>query len=339
MTALPAFSSVEKAAPAPKELSDRERARAEGRRRKKEQEEQALKEAAAKVDAGGVEAQPLVPLGPVRKGRERDLLDGKAEYKLVPINDLHPDPDQPRKTFRDIHLLAANLKEMGMLQPIVARIGPDNKLIIFMGERRWKAAQVAGWTHVPVIIRYGVQDTGILARQLMENAHRDDMDPIDEARAIRRIMRDEKIATHDQAAKRLGHSQPWVSTRLALLNLDEDTQAEVSSGALGVTAAAARGRAAAGVTRSSSRSSTSAYGSSTWSPSRTPSYTPASRTLPHFSEDHFLAGRARSRCVAQSRANDDHTGLKIGGIACGSCWEVVIRQDARRNPDLLTGDK
>lgn len=323
-TTSPAFSNVEPAPTAPRQKSAREQAREEGRRRAAEKERQRLADAAKAVADAPVDVLGL----PVRKGRERDLLDGKAEYKLVPIEDLHPDPDQPRKTFRDLHLFAENLKELGMLQPITARIGPDKKLIIYMGERRWRAAKIAGWTHVPTIIRYGVVDSGILASQLMENAHRDDMDPIDEARAIRRIMRDEKIATHEQAAKRLGHSQPWISARLALLNLDEEDQERVSRGEIGVTAAAAKGRAAAGITRT--RDDRSPAYTSTYTP-------PPARALAHFSDEHFLAGRARSRCTAQTRAGD-HNGVKIGGVACGACWEVVIRQDARRNPDLQAGE-
>jgi ParB/RepB/Spo0J family partition protein len=281
-------------------LSSRERARALGRMRKAQQEAAPPPEVAA---------PPGVPdLGPLTDGQ---MLDGKAQYLLLPVAKIHADPDQPRKTFRNIGELADNMKKIGLLQPITVRrhptLGGHHTLIY--GERRLRAAQQLNWTHIGAIVRYSVRDTQILVDQLTENSHRSDLDPIEEARAIQAYMRQNKIATQMEAAQKLGHSLTWVSNRLALRDLDENDQEAVSKGDMPILVAAKKAREKVGTVRA---------------PRKAP-------REPHFGPSHHLAGVARSRCRARTQVDgvSEHPQLTNSG-ACGSCWEDVIRQEAVR---------
>lgn len=179
------------------------------------------------------------------------LLSTRATFTTVPIDELLPDPDQPRKTFNedDLQELADNYSVNGMLQPITVRVAPGGQKIIMFGERRWRAAKIAKWSEVPCIVRTGVPDSAILAAQLAENSFQRGVNKMEEARAIAEYMRINKIATQDAAAKALGHSLPWVSQRLACLNLDEDDQQRVAEGTLSLVEGARLGRRMAGVTR------------------------------------------------------------------------------------------
>jgi ParB/RepB/Spo0J family partition protein len=264
-------------------------------------------------------------LPPRRGPRTRDLVDGKNEYKLVPINDLHDDPDNPRKTYRNIMPLAASIKVEGLLEPINARIDSEGKLIIMWGHRRLRAIRMLSqdpdvgkdWQYAPTIIRYGVKDSSVLAKQLIENSHRDDLDPIEEARGIRYYMREHRLGSYAEAAQKLGHSLAFVAGRVALLDLDQEDQEKVSERKMPITEGIAKARKQSGKTRVSKIQR-------------------EGREPAHFSDEHFLAGRAASRCNAARTRGETHRPI-IGNVACGSCWEVVIRLDARRNPDALAG--
>lgn len=286
-------------------LSDRERARTIGRLRKAHKEGTPPPEIAAPASVPN--------LGPLVDGQ---MLDGKTQYLLLPIAGIDPDPDQPRKTFRNVGELATNMKDVGLLQPITVRRNPalGGRHILIYGERRLRAAQQLGWTHIPAMVKFGVKDTSLLVQQLTENSMREDLDPIEEARAIRAYMRQEKIATQQEAALKLGHSLTWASNRLALLDLDEGDQEAVSAGKLSIFNGATKARERAGTTRTSKRKTTS-----------------APRPEPHFGPSHPLAGIARSRCRARTQVDgaSQHPSLGSSG-ACGSCWEDVIRQDATR---------
>lgn len=263
-------------------------------------------------------ATPKLDL-PARRGpRSRDLVDGKSELVLVPIGDLRDDPENPRKTFRNIMELAASMKVEGLLQPIVCRKDIDGTLIIMWGHRRVRAARIlqkdpdvaASWTHVHVIIRYGVKTGSILAKQLIENKHRDDLDPIEEARGIRYYMLERRIATYQECADKLGTSLAWVAGRVALLDLDQTDQEKVSAREIPLMDAIKKARIKSGKTRVSKIQR-------------------EGREPDHFSDEHFLAGRARSRCNAGRNAGETHRPV-LGNVACGACWETVIRSDARR---------
>lgn len=238
--------------------------------------------------------------------------DSHAKFELIPIDSVVPDPDQPRKRMNNIMELRDSLVESGMLQPITVRsVGDRKPKHIMWGERRWRAAKLAGWTHVPAIVRTDVKDAGILMRQLMENSQREDLDPIDEARAIRRFMREHKIATVAEAAKRLGHHTNWASNRLALLDLKQEEQEAVSAGTLSMGAAAHQARVRKGTVRASNVKA-KPY----------PVTTRQASSDPWFNVAHSLASRARAKATR-------HQCKPLpGGIACGECWEAVIRADA-----------
>jgi ParB/RepB/Spo0J family partition protein len=300
---------------------------------------------AERADLPAPVSDPARTMPPVPTGRERDLIDGTAVYKMVHLDDITEDPDNPRKIYRNIDELAESLKKNGLLEPISCRIDQDGKLWLMYGHRRLRAAKRANWKTIPTIIRYGVKDASILARQLVENSQRSGLDPMEEAVAIRRYMREQKMGTYAECAASLGHSLGWVTTRVALLDLDEDDQNKISSGELTLMEGAKIARRNTGNTRVSRKmreeggmtDANNATGKTASMPTAwTPSY--ATKNPPHFSDEHFLAGRARSRCSAAAKAGDVHKPM-IGGVACGSCWEVVIRLDARRNGDVLAGTR
>jgi ParB/RepB/Spo0J family partition protein len=313
-------------------LEGRDRARAIGRIRKAREKATAGLTGAAKVlpQAAADEAQvqelaskaAQVLGGSLRPGH---MIDGTTEYRLVPIDDIKPDPTQPRKTFRMIGELAQSIEQEGLGQPIVLRVSADDQLVIMYGERRWRAMRQLKWAHVPALIRHGVKDTSVKAKQLIENVQREDMDPMEEAEAIRAFMHERKIATYAEAATILGKSLPWVTGRIALLDLTKEDRQRVSSGELKLLEAVALSRRQSGKARAPRRlSTTTDEGEDDARPSL---------STGHFSDSHPLAPRARARC----RTGDPKSHRpKVGGVACGGCWEVVIRLDARAHPNALS---
>lgn len=151
----------------------------------------------------------------------------------LPLREIEPDPEQPRKKFDDDALadLAASITENGLLQPIAVRpkrIGTG--YLIIAGERRWRAARLAGLDEVPVLIK-DVTDEQAAALALIENLQREDLDPIEVAEGCRQLI--EKYGlTQETAAKRLGKSRSAVTNSLRLLGLPEDVRSQVSDGTL-----------------------------------------------------------------------------------------------------------
>ena len=178
-------------------------------------------------------------LGGLGKGLDSlfaDLPDTGAEdsgVTTLPLREIEPDPEQPRKKFDEEALsgLAASIQENGLLQPIAVRpkrIGTG--YLIIAGERRWRAARLAGLTEVPVLIK-DVTDEQAAALALIENLQREDLDPIEVAVGCRQLI--EKYGlTQETAAKRLGKSRSAVTNSLRLLGLPEDVRARVSDGTL-----------------------------------------------------------------------------------------------------------
>lgn len=156
-----------------------------------------------------------------------------AGVTTLPLREIEPDPDQPRKKFDDDALagLAASITENGLLQPIAVRpkrIGTG--YLIIAGERRWRAARLAGLDEVPVLIK-DVTDEQAAALALIENLQREDLDPIEVAEGCRQLI--EKYGlTQETAAKRLGKSRSAVTNSLRLLALPEEVRAQVSAGTL-----------------------------------------------------------------------------------------------------------
>lgn len=165
-----------------------------------------------------------------------DLSDdtgSEASNSTLPLREIEPDPEQPRKRFDDdaLNQLADSITENGLLQPIAVRskkVGPG--YIIIAGERRWRAARLAGLDEVPVIIK-DVTDEQAAALALIENLQREDLDPIEVAEGCRQLI-DKYGLTQESAAKKLGKSRSAVTNSLRLLALPEDVRRMVSGGKL-----------------------------------------------------------------------------------------------------------
>ena len=165
-------------------------------------------------------------------GRGLDALLGGADEPArkeslgtAPIGDLQPGKYQPRTHMDAASLdeLAASIRSQGLMQPILVRSIGGKRYEIIAGERRWRAAKIAGLTEVPVVIR-DVPDQAALAMALIENIQRENLNPLEEATGIQRLV-DEFRLTHEQAAEAVGRSRAAVSNLLRLLRLPHAIQA------------------------------------------------------------------------------------------------------------------
>lgn len=150
----------------------------------------------------------------------------------LPIGDIEPDRNQPRTSFDDAALqeLADSVSAHGVLQPILVRPQSDGSYRIVAGERRYRAARMAGLTEVPVVIKV-LSDAEAAAIALIENLQREDLNPMEEAIGIKRLM-DEFGLTQNETAERLSKSRPAVANALRLLQLPEDCIELVADGTL-----------------------------------------------------------------------------------------------------------
>jgi ParB family chromosome partitioning protein len=148
------------------------------------------------------------------------------------VDSIHPGPFQPRTVFdpEKLQELADSIRSQGMIQPIVVRVNGENEYQIIAGERRWRAAQLAGLEDIPAIVR-NVPDEISIALALIENIQREDLNPLEEARALRRLV-DEFEMTHLQAAEAVGRSRAAVSNLLRLLDLGDEVKKMVDAGQL-----------------------------------------------------------------------------------------------------------
>ncbi|MDL2219963.1 ParB/RepB/Spo0J family partition protein [Ruminococcaceae bacterium OttesenSCG-928-O06] len=155
-----------------------------------------------------------------------------GEVNTIPLREIEPDKDQPRKTFEGQALaeLAQSIEEHGVLQPILVRPNPAGGYKIVAGERRWRAARQAGLREIPAMVRE-ISDAEALELALIENLQREDLDPVEEALGYRHLM--ERCGyTQEQAAQRLSRSRSAVANSLRLLALPEDVLALLKIGAL-----------------------------------------------------------------------------------------------------------
>ncbi len=155
-----------------------------------------------------------------------------AEPVSLPLRDIEPDKSQPRKAFDEESLaaLAGSIAKHGLLQPIAVRPAPAGGWRIIAGERRWRAARMAGLTEVPVVIRE-VSDEQAMELALIENLQREDLDPIEEAMGYQQLM-ERCNFTQEEAAKRLSRSRSAVANSLRLLNLPDEVIEMVRQGQL-----------------------------------------------------------------------------------------------------------
>lgn len=165
--------------------------------------------------------------------------------KMVPVEFLKANPDQPRKRFDDsaIEGLVNSVKEKGILQPILVRRHPTqtNAYEIVAGERRWRAAQRAQLHEVPVLIK-DLSDSDTLELALIENIHREDLTPLEEAEGYQRLI-DEFQHTQDALAKVLGKSRSHIANTMRLLQLPDEIKSMIDDGLL----TAGHGRALIGI--------------------------------------------------------------------------------------------
>jgi ParB family chromosome partitioning protein len=155
-----------------------------------------------------------------------------AYFEEVAVGSITPNPRQPRRTFDEEALeeLAASITEVGLLQPVVVRKLGEGKYELVMGERRWRASERAGLEFIPAIVRE-TPDTDMLRDALLENLHRQQLDPLEEAAAYQQLL-DDFGATHEQLAQKVGRSRPHISNTLRLLNLPPAVQKRVAAGVL-----------------------------------------------------------------------------------------------------------
>ena len=170
--------------------------------------------------------------GGLGKGLGALIPTGARSVEEIPPHEIRRNPRQPRTRFDDAALatLAASIKQLGLLQPVVVRRMEDGGYEIVMGERRWRAAQRAGLTHIPALV-VETDDRGALERALVENIHRQDLNPLEEAAAYKQLIEDAGL-THEQLAERVGLSRPAVSNALRLLELPDLVQRFVLDGKL-----------------------------------------------------------------------------------------------------------
>ena len=171
------------------------------------------------------------------KGLDALFLDNAIDESAgsvsrLPINDIEPNRDQPRKTFDEEALgeLSKSIADHGVIQPLLVRPMTDGSYQLIAGERRWRASRMAGLTEVPVVIRE-MSDSEAMELALVENLQREDLNPIEEARGFQLLMETYAL-TQEQAASRVGKSRPAVANAMRLLLLPDDVLQMVETGAL-----------------------------------------------------------------------------------------------------------
>lgn len=161
-----------------------------------------------------------------------DLAVRGAALVEIPVGDLSPNPNQPRVHFDEESLgeLAASIREIGVLQPLLVRQLADGSYQLIAGERRWRAAQRAGLVTVPAVVKT-TDDMSSVEQALVENLHRQDLAPLEEAGAYQQLIDDFSL-THDDVARRVGKSRSSITNSLRLLTLPVAIQAFLADGRL-----------------------------------------------------------------------------------------------------------
>lgn len=219
------------------------------------------------------------------------------------IKDIDPHPANVRTELGDLTELADSIRQKGILQPLVVARRPGGFQLL-AGHRRMAAAQLAGLTTVPVVIRGAVDPGEAIELMLIENCHREGLTPMEKAEAFGKLR--DRGYSQTAIAKRTGFHLASVNHYLTLLDLDEASQEKVRSGELKVGDAIDAVRRA----RQKNRESRGSTADFTWEPE-------------YLAKTHPLAKKAKRLCEAR-----EHTmRRRIGKTACGQCWETVIRAD------------
>jgi ParB family transcriptional regulator, chromosome partitioning protein len=194
--------------------------------------------AAAKVTGlAERESSPVMDI-PVSRETDPAIQDSQpaavagAHFAELPIDAITPNPRQPREVFDEDALaeLVTSIKEVGLLQPVVVRQTGPTAYELIMGERRWRACREAGLDRIPAIVR-ATDDEKLLLDALLENLHRAQLNPLEEAAAYDQLLQDFSC-THEQLADRIGRSRSQVSNTLRLLKLSAPVQRRVAAGVL-----------------------------------------------------------------------------------------------------------
>lgn len=177
-------------------------------------------------------ATPPAPAPPVADPTPELAPVPGARFAEIPVGSIEPNPKQPRQIFDEEALeeLTTSIQEVGFLQPIVVRELASDRYELVMGERRWRAAQAVGHETIPAIVRE-TKDDAMLRDALLENIHRANLNPLEEAAAYQQLL-EEFGATHDELARRIGRSRPQISNTIRLLNLPPQVQLRVAAGVL-----------------------------------------------------------------------------------------------------------
>ncbi|WP_203825308.1 ParB/RepB/Spo0J family partition protein [Actinoplanes palleronii] len=170
---------------------------------------------------------PLAPLGE----NEFAPVPG-AYFAELPVSSIEPNAKQPRHVFDEEALeeLKTSIQEVGFLQPIVVRELGDGRYELVMGERRWRAAQAVGKETIPAIVR-NTPDDAMLRDALLENIHRANLNPLEEAAAYSQLL-EEFGVSHEELARRIGRSRPQISNTIRLMNLPATVQRKVAAGVI-----------------------------------------------------------------------------------------------------------
>ena len=163
---------------------------------------------------------------------DRPPVPDGAYFADLPIGQVSPNQVQPRQVFDEEAMaeLVHSIREVGLLQPVVVRRSGDDAYELVMGERRWRAAQEAGLATIPAIVRQ-TEDADMLRDALLENLHRSQLNPLEEAAAYSQLL-DDFSCTHDELATRIGRSRPQISNTIRLLKLSPPVQRRVAAGVI-----------------------------------------------------------------------------------------------------------
>ena len=153
-------------------------------------------------------------------------------FQLIPVAQIAPNSDQPRKEFNQekTQELAASIREKGIMQPVIVKKIAENKYRLICGERRFRAAQLCGLTEIPAVVKDIAQDD-FLEWALIENIQRQDLNPLEEAEAYRRLA-EERMLSQDEIAKRVGKDRSSVANMMRLLRLPEEIRLYIAEGQL-----------------------------------------------------------------------------------------------------------
>lgn len=230
----------------------------------------------------------------------------------IPVEEVHPSPNNPRERLTGITELAASIRETGLVQPLIVQKIPGNDgYQVVAGHRRLAAIKALRHKDVACIIRRDMLPDEELLAMLVENGQRASLDPIEEARALRRLVDAGK--TEAEVANGVGRAVGWVKGRLMLLRLPAEEQEALRAGHYTLGHANQLIRDERARQRSQLR------------PTARPVGRPkGAKTKPYFGDQHPLARTARAHCSCKAKP-------KVAGVACGECWESVIRSDERQS--------